>query len=80
MIRPRSRTPGPWAVVGVSIIALGAATFAIVAIGTLAPKLQAALGFSRAEIGVLTSLIFVGSVRQLVGGRQREWPTPIKFG
>ena len=70
MIRPRSRTPGPWAVVGVSIIALGAATFAIVAIGTLAPKLQAALGFSRAEIGVLTSLIFVGSVfTSRLGGR-----------
>ncbi len=70
MVRPHSRTPGPWAVVGVSIAALGAVTFAIVAIGTLAPKLQAALGLSRAEIGVLTSLIFVGSVfTSRAGGR-----------
>ena len=54
--------PGSFAVVAVSISALAAATFAIVAIGTLAPKLQTQFGLSRAEIGLLTSLVFFGSM------------------
>lgn len=54
--------PGPWSVVGVSLAALAAGTFAIVAFGALAPELQAELGLTRAEIGFLTSLVFIGSM------------------
>jgi MFS family permease len=56
-----SRPPGPFAVIGVSVAALAAGTFSIVAIGALAPDLEAALGLSRAEIGLLTSLVFIGA-------------------
>ena len=56
-----SRVPGAWAVVGVSVVALAAGTFSIVAIGALAPVLKADLGLSRPELGFLTSLVFIGS-------------------
>jgi MFS family permease len=49
------------AVVGVSVSALAAATFAISAIGVLAPKLESAFGLSRAGVGLLTSLMFLGA-------------------
>src|SRR5205807_7487478 len=39
-VTPGSRDPGAWAVVGVSVAALAAGTFAIVAIGALAPDLK----------------------------------------
>ena len=58
---PGSRDPEAWAVVGVSVAALAAGTFSIVAIGALAPDLEAALGLSRAELGFLTSLVFIGA-------------------
>ena len=58
---PGSRDPGAWAVVGVSVAALAAGTFSIVAIGALAPDLEADLGLSRAEFGFLTSLVFIGA-------------------
>jgi MFS family permease len=53
--------PGPWAVVGVSLAALAAGTFCTVAIGALAPELQADLGLSRGEIGLLTGLVSAGA-------------------
>jgi MFS family permease len=49
------------AVVGVSISALAAATFAISAIGVLAPKLQSNFDLSRTGVGLLTSLMFLGA-------------------
>ena len=55
-------TPQALAVVGVSMAALAAGTFSIVAIGTLAPKLESDLGLSRAEVGFLISLVFIGSM------------------
>jgi MFS family permease len=61
-VTPGSRDPEAWAVVGVSVAALAAGTFSIVAIGALAPDLKAALGLSRAELGFLTSLVFIGSM------------------
>ena len=45
-----------------SIAALAAGTFSIVAIGALAPDLEAEMGLSRAELGFLTSLVFIGSM------------------
>jgi MFS family permease len=53
--------PGPRAVVGVSLAALAAGTFATIGIGALAPELQDEFGFSRGEIGVLIALVSVGS-------------------
>ncbi len=61
MIEAR-RSPQALAVVGVSMAALAAGTFSIVAIGTLAPKLESDFGLSRAEVGFLTSLVFIGSM------------------
>ena len=55
------RVPGPWVVVGVSLAALAAGTFATVGIGALAPKLQEEFDFSRGEIGLLIALVSVGS-------------------
>jgi MFS family permease len=55
------KAPGAAAVVGVSISALAAATFAISAIGVLAPKLQSAFDLSRTGVGLLTSLMFLGA-------------------
>jgi MFS family permease len=48
-------------VLGVSLAALAAGTFSTVGFGALAPELHDALGFSRAEIGVLTALVSVGA-------------------
>jgi MFS family permease len=53
--------PGPFTVVLVSVSALAAGTFAVSAPGILAPKLADAFGLSRAEIGVVTSLVFLGA-------------------
>ena len=55
------KAPGVVAVVGVSISALATATFAISAIGVLAPKLQSAFDLSRTGVGLLTSLMFLGA-------------------
>jgi MFS family permease len=57
----RRAAPGPVTVVGVSLAALAAGTFATVAVGALAPELRADLGLSRTEIGVLTALVFAGA-------------------
>jgi MFS family permease len=57
-----ARVPGAVAVVGVSMAALAAGTFSIVSFGVLAPELQADLGLSTAEVGFLTSLVFIGSM------------------
>jgi MFS family permease len=70
-------------VVGVSLAALAAGTFAIVAFGTLAPELQAGLGLTRAEIGFLTSLVFIGSMlTSRPAGRLTDsiGPTRVLFG
>jgi MFS family permease len=61
-VRPGSRDASALAVVGVSVAALAAGTFSIVAIGALAPELEAHLGLSRAEVGFLTSLVFIGAM------------------
>ncbi len=45
----------------VSVAVLAASTFAISSVGALAPKLEAAFGFSRADIGFVTSLVFLGA-------------------
>ena len=58
--RRRDAEPGAVAVVGLSLGALASATFAIVALGVLAPKLQDEFGFSNAEVGFLISLVFIG--------------------
>jgi MFS family permease len=55
------KPPTVVAVVGVSISALATATFAISAIGVLAPKLQSAFDLSRTGVGLLTSLMFLGA-------------------
>ncbi|HZR92197.1 MAG TPA: MFS transporter [Gaiellaceae bacterium] len=49
------------AVVGVSIAVLAAGTFAISAFGVLAPKLADAFALSRADIGFVTSVVFLGA-------------------
>ena len=54
------RRPGPLAAVGLSLAALTSANFAIVAFGVLAPELQIEFGFSKAEVGFLISLVFIG--------------------
>jgi MFS family permease len=56
------RRPGAVAVVGVSLAALAAGTFSIVGLGVLAPELKVDLGLSTAEVGFLTSLVFIGSM------------------
>ena len=53
-------TPGPLRIVGVSIAAIAAGTFISVSLGVLAPELRDAFGFSRFEIGLLTSLYALG--------------------
>lgn len=58
---PARRAPGMTTVVLVSLAALAAGTFATVGIGALAPELQADLGFSRAQIGLLTALNSLGA-------------------
>ena len=55
------KPPGALAVVGVSVSALAAATFAISSIGVLAPKLASTFDLSRAGIGLVTSLMFLGA-------------------
>ena len=46
---------------GISLAALGAAAFAGVSIGALAPDLKAAFGFSRTEIGMVSALVTLGA-------------------
>lgn len=60
-VRRRREPPGPFTVVGISLGALAAATFAVVAFGALAPALQTEFGFSNAEIGLLVALVFLGA-------------------
>ena len=54
------RQPGPRVAVWLSLAALTSANFAIVAFGVLAPELQLEFGFSKAEVGFLVSLVFIG--------------------
>jgi len=63
--------PGPITVVLVSVSALAAGTFAISAPGVLAPKLAHAFDLSRAEIGIVTSLVFVGA--SIASGPAGRW-------
>lgn len=58
--RCRDAQPGAVTVVGLSLGALTASTFAIVALGALAPELRDEFGFSSAEVGFLISLVFIG--------------------
>ena len=58
--RRRDAQPGAVTVVGLSLGALTASTFAIVALGALAPELRDEFGFSSAEVGFLISLVFIG--------------------
>ena len=53
---PRART-----VLTISLASLGAAAFAGVAIGVLAPNLKHAFGFSRTEIGIVSALVTLGA-------------------
>ena len=74
----RRQPPGPFAVVGISLGSLAAATFAVVAFGALAPALQDEFGFSNAEIGLLVALVFLGAgVTSVPAGRltDRVGPT-----
>ena len=45
----------------VSVAVLAASTFAISSVGALAPKLEDAFSFSKADIGLVTSLVFLGA-------------------
>ncbi len=54
------RPPSPALAVGLSLAALTSANFAIVALGVLAPELQLEFGFSKAEVGLLVALVFIG--------------------
>jgi MFS family permease len=54
-------SPGPWVVVSISVAVLAASTFAISSVGALAPKLEHAFAFSKAGIGLVTSLVFLGA-------------------
>lgn len=53
--------PGTGTVLGISLAALGAAAFAGVGIGALAPDLTAEFGMSRAEIGIVSALVTLGA-------------------
>lgn len=52
--------PGPVTIVGVSVAVIAAGTFMSVSLGVLAPELRDQFGFSRAEIGLLTSFYAIG--------------------
>lgn len=52
--------PGPVRIVAVSVAAIAAGTFISVSLGVLAPELRDQFGFSRAEVGLLTSLYALG--------------------
>ena len=56
----QTTVPGPLRIVGVSIAAIATGTFISVSLGVLAPELRNAFGFSRFEIGLLTSLYALG--------------------
>ena len=74
------RKPGPRVAVGLSLAALTSANFAIVAFGVLAPELQLEFGFSRAEVGFLVSLVFIGgALTSYPAGRltDRIGPAPV---
>jgi len=63
----------------VSVAALAAGTFAISAPGVLAPKLEEAFDLSRTEIGVVTSLVFLGaSVGSWPAGRLTDRGEPAR--
>ena len=53
--------PGTATVLGISLAALGAAAFAGVGVGALAPDLKLEFGLSRAEVGVVTALVTLGA-------------------
>lgn len=53
--------PSGRTVLAISLAALGAAAFAGVGIGVLAPDLTTAFGFSRTEIGVVSALVTLGA-------------------
>jgi MFS family permease len=55
-------TPGPRAIIGVSLGALASTSFALVAVGVLAPDLAPALGLSRAGIGWVAAMSSLGGV------------------
>ena len=55
-----ARNLQPAVAVVLSLAALASANFSIVALGVLAPELQLEFGFSKAEVGFLISLIFMG--------------------
>ena len=57
----RGRAPRARTVLTISVASLGAAAFAGVAIGVLAPNLKDAFGFSRTEIGIVSALVTLGA-------------------
>ena len=66
----RRQAPGPITIVGVSVAAIAAGTFISVSLGVLAPELRDQFGFSRAEIGLLTSFYAIGgALSSPVAGR-----------
>lgn len=46
--------------VTVSVAAVGAAQFGLVALGVLAPELRSGFGLSRSDVGLLPSMVFLG--------------------
>ncbi|MEZ5100042.1 MAG: MFS transporter [Thermoleophilia bacterium] len=80
LLRGPDGRPGPLPVVGVSLASLAAGTFSIVGFGALAPELEDDLGLSRAEVGLITSLVFLGAaVTSRKGGAltDRAGPAPV---
>ena len=57
----RGGAPHARTVLTISVASLGAAAFAGVAIGVLAPNLKDAFGFSRTEIGIVSALVTLGA-------------------
>jgi MFS family permease len=56
-----ARLPGAGVVLTISLAALAAGAFSMVAIGALSPELRAEFGLSRAEIGLITALSSAGA-------------------
>lgn len=56
-----SRPPAPGTILAISLTALGAAAFAGVGVGVLAPDLTDAFGFTRTEIGIVSALVMLGA-------------------